>query len=347
MDRTKIKTIVLSRVDNLGDALLSLPAAGILKKHYPDSRLVFLGQSYQQEVINSCQHFDGFLDWGEVKDESAERQAAFLAGQQIDVIVHVRPIRSIATAAKKAKIPHRIGSADRIYHFLTCNHIPIQRRKWSKLHEAQMNIRLLGCLLNRVNYSLDELVPFIGFDPQGGHSKLVEQSLSKSKFNLILHPLSHGHAKEWPVARFLSLIQRLPAEKYNILITGTEKEGAALREDLLGHCQGRVQDLTGKLTVAELMCLISQADGLVAASTGPLHIAAAAGIHTLGLYAQRWQLRPGRYGPIGKHANTLVYDENCPVCLADTDCNCINRITAEQVFEKIAGWTKIEDEHAE
>ena len=31
MDRTKIKTILLSRVDNLGDAILLLPAAGILK----------------------------------------------------------------------------------------------------------------------------------------------------------------------------------------------------------------------------------------------------------------------------------------------------------------------------
>lgn len=341
MDRSKVKSILLSRVDNLGDAVLLLPAAGILKQHYPASRLLFLGQSYQREIIESCRHFDAFLDWDEVNDAPLARQADFLAGQHIDVIVHVKPRRPIATAAKMAKIPHRIGSADRIYHFLSCNHRPIQVRRWSKLHEAQMNIRLLAPLLNRVDYAVDELEPFLGFDRFGDYSDLAGRFLSKDRFNLVLHPLSLGHAKEWPIARFLDLIELLPSERYNILVTGTCKEGAALREGLLVHCKDRVHDLTGKLTVFELVSLISQADGLVAASTGPLHIAAAAGIHALGLYVQKWQLHPGRYGPIGRHACVMVYDERCPVCLADKECDCIKLITPERVFAKISEWTKL------
>ncbi|MCP4406215.1 MAG: glycosyltransferase family 9 protein [Gammaproteobacteria bacterium] len=341
MDRSKVKSILLSRVDNLGDAVLLLPAAGVLKQHYPTSRLLFLGQSYQREIIESCRHFDAFLDWDEVRDAPLVRQADFLAGQHIDVIVHVKPRRPIATAAKMAKIPHRIGSADRIYHFLSCNHRPIQVRRWSKLHETQMNIRLLAPLLNRVDYAVDELESFLGFDRFGDYPDLAGRFLSKDRFNLVLHPLSLGHAKEWPVARFLALIQLLPSERYNILVTGTRKEGAALREGLLVHCKDRVHDLTGKLTVSELVSLISQADGLVAASTGPLHIAAAAGIHTLGLYVQKWQLHPGRYGPIGRHASVMVYDEHCPVCLADKECDCIKLITPERVFAKISEWTKL------
>ncbi|NOQ15014.1 MAG: glycosyl transferase family 9 [Methyloprofundus sp.] len=339
MDRTKIQTILLSRVDNLGDAILLLPAAGILKKYYPASRLLFLGQSYQREIVESCRHFDAFLDWDEVKDESLARQAAFLAEQQIDVIVHVKPRRVIANAAKMAKIPHRIGSSDRIFHFLTCNHIPIQRRKRSKLHEAQMNIRLLGSLLKRVDYTMEELEAFLGFDQFDHYPELAGRYLSKEKFNLILHPLSHGHAKEWPVENFLDLIRLLPAERYNIIVTGTEKEGETLRESLLAHCQNRVHDLTGQLTLVEFMGLISQADGLVAASTGPLHIAAAMNIQVLGLYVQRWQLRPGRYGPIGKHASVMVYDEDCPTCLADKNCDCIRLITPERVADKISEWS--------
>ncbi len=292
--------------------------------------------------MEACRHFDGFLDWNTVKDESLERQAEFLAEQQIDVIIHVRPRRAIATAAKMAKIPHRIGSSDRIFHFFTCNHIPIQRRSRSKLHEAQMNIRLLASMLKRVDYTVKELEPFLGFDRFGHYPELAEQYLSRKKFNLILHPLSHGHAKEWPVKKILTLIQLLPPEHYNILVTGSAEEGTALRKELFAHCQNPVHDLTGKLTIAEFISLIAQADGLVAASTGPLHIAAAAGIHALGLYVQRWQLRPGRYGPIGKHAGVMVYDEYCPVCLADKDCDCINLITPERVVEQIFQWSKID-----
>lgn len=141
---------------------------------------------------------------------------------------------------------------------------------------------------------------------------------------------------------FLSLVHLLSPEKYNIIVTGTEKEGERLQEKMLHPAQERIVDLTEKLSMPCLTKLIAQADGLIIASTGPLHIAAATGIHTLGLYVQRWQLRPQRYSPIGKHASVLVHDEHCPTCLADIDCNCINLISAQCVADHIRNWTKID-----
>ena len=341
MIRSGINTILLSRVDNLGDAVLLLPAAGILRKHYPESRILFLGQTYQQVIIKSCRHFDGFLDWREVSAAPVLRQAEFLSQYNIDVIVHVKPRHAIATAAKKANIPHRVGSVDRLFHLVSCNHLPFQVRRWSKLHEAQLNIRLLKPLLRKVDYTLDELEPYLGFDRIKQYPVLVERYLSREKFNLILHPKSLGHAKEWNVSNFAALIQRLPYAQYNVLVTGTRQEGEGLQQDLIVPFRDRLQDLTGQLTLGELIGLISQADGLIAASTGPLHIAAAAGIHALGLYVQKWQIHPGRYSPIGKRARAMVYDENCPVCLADKECDCINKISPERVLNEIAHWQKL------
>lgn len=342
MDHKNIKTILLSRDDNLGDAVLLMPAAGILKQNYPDSRLIFLGRSYQRAIIEACRHFDEFIDWDEIKDLSAAEQAQFLAAQNIDVFVSVKPRRPIVTAARRAKIPHRIGSADRIFHFFQCNHVPFIWRQRSKFHEAQTNIRLLSPILDKVDYSLEELHPFLGLSTPETSPPEVEKALSKSKFNLILHPLSNGHAKEWPIENYLSLVRLLPAKKYNIIITGTEKEGERLRDDLLQPAKKRIVDLTGKISVSDLPGLIARADGLIAASTGPLHIAAAVGIHTLGLYVQRWQLRPQRYGPIGRHASVLVHDEHCPTCLANKDCDCINLITPKRVADHIRNWAKFE-----
>ena len=341
MIRSSINTIALNRVDNLGDAVLLLPAAGILKHHYPECRLLFLGQGYQQAVIESCVHFDGFLDWDEVKHERPEKQVAFLTDHHIDVIVHVRPRRVIATAAKRARIPHRIGSSDRVFHLFTCNHLPFQLRRRSKLHEAQLNIHLLAPFLDKVDYTVEELEPFVGFDRIKQYPELAERYLSTDRFNLILHPSSHGHAKDWHPRNFAKLVELLPPDRYNILVTGTQSERDALSKTLLEPCQSLIQDLTGQLTLSELVSLISAADGLVAASTGPLHIAAAAGIHALGLYVQKPQFRPSRYGPIGKRSTALVYDENCPICLADQDCDCIDRITPERVLAKMAGWTRL------
>lgn len=342
MDHSKIKTILLSRDDNLGDAVLLMPAAGILKIHYPDSRLIFLGRSYQRAIIAACRHFDDFIDWDEIRDLPVAEQAQFLAAQNIDVFVSVKPRRPIVTAARLAKIPHRIGSADRIFHFLYCNHVPFIWRQRSSFHEAQTNIRLLSSLLDKVDYSIEEMHPLLGLVPLEIPSPRIEKALSKTKFNLILHPLSNGHAKEWPIESYLSLIHLLPAEKYNIIVTGSEKEVALLWDKLLLPAKQRIVNLTGKISVSDLPALIANADGLIAASTGPLHIAAAAGIHTLGLYVQRWQLRPERYGPIGKLASVLVHDPHCPTCLANKDCDCINLISPARVRNQIGNWTKID-----
>ncbi len=341
MDHAKIKTILLSRDDNLGDAVLLIPAAGLLKQQYPHSRILFLGRSYQRSIIEACPHFDGFIEWDEIKTRPLSEQAAFLAAQNIDVFVSVKPRRPIVTAAKMAKIPHRIGSMDRIFHFFTCNHIPLLWRQKSRRHEAQSNVRLLSPLLKKVDYSVQELLPFVRLEPPASISSQVAAALSTDKFNLILHPLSNGHAKEWPIESFLSLIRLLDTDKYNIIVTGSEKERGRLKQDLLEPAQSKITDLTGKLSISELCQLIAHSDGLLAASTGPLHIAAATGIHTLGLYVQRWQLRPGRYGPIGKNASVMVHDEHCPTCLANKNCDCIERITPQRVAEKISHWRKI------
>lgn len=320
--------------------MLLMPAAGIIKQSYPDSRLIFLGRSYQRAIIESCRHFDDFIDWDEIRHLPATEQAQILAAQHIDVFVSVKPRRPIVTAARMAKIPHRIGSVDRLFHLFQCNHIPFVWRQRSKFHEAQTNIRLLSSILNKTDYSLQELHPFLGLDTPKTQPPQIEKALSKRKFNLILHPLSNGHAKEWPIENYLSLIHLLPTEKYNIIITGTEKEGEHLRDTLLVPLKERIVDLTGKISICDLPGLIARADGLIAASTGPLHIAAAAGINTLGLYVQRWQLRPERYGPIGKHTSVLVHDPHCPTCLANKDCDCINLISPERVKNHIRNWIK-------
>ena len=59
--------------------------------------------------------------------------------------------------------------------------------------------------------------------------------------------------------------------------------------DFLNAYRDRVTDLTGQLSLSQLVELIAHCDGLVAASTGPLHLAAAFGIRAVGLYAPSGQ----------------------------------------------------------
>ncbi|MDX1903943.1 MAG: hypothetical protein SFU27_07275, partial [Thermonemataceae bacterium] len=54
--------IIISRTDNLGDVVLTLPLAGFLKEQYPDSQLFFIGKAYTKALIKASKHIDFFLD---------------------------------------------------------------------------------------------------------------------------------------------------------------------------------------------------------------------------------------------------------------------------------------------
>jgi ADP-heptose:LPS heptosyltransferase len=79
------------------------------------------------------------------------------------------------------------------------------------------------------------------------------------------------------------------------------------------------------------MYLISTSKALVACSTGPLHIAGISGIQTIGIFSPRKPIHPGRWKPIGLQVETVVFEEKCPLCEKNNDCNCITEISAEKI----------------
>ncbi|NJO90276.1 MAG: glycosyltransferase family 9 protein [Chloroflexia bacterium] len=233
----------------------------------------------------------------------------------------------------------RIGTSHRWSHFLYCNKRVNFGRKRSYLHEAQLNIKLLKPLIEKTEFSLSEIEGFYGFSKVKELPEKHKQLLHKDKFNLILHPKSKGSAREWGEDNFTKLINILPKDKYNIFITGTKDEGTLLR-DFLNENKDKIIDLTGKLSLTELISFINEADGLVAASTGPLHIAASLNRIVVGIYAPIRPMHPGRWAPVGKNASYLVLDKKCDDCRRTMDCKCIREIEAFDVFKKLENHRK-------
>ena len=397
--------IIISRTDSIGDVVLTLPMAGILKQSIPGCTIIFLGRDYTRPVIEACEYVDEFVSWtppipgtaptptlpqtgeGEPPPRPSSTQGegeppprpspkrgreygdGLLYGLRADIIIHVFPVKEICRAAKMARIPVRIATAGRSFPWFTCNrllHIP---RKNSSLHEAQLNLKMLKPLGIDREFGLEEIAGLYGLKVDRGtsgqgdgrtyqlkiknyelqgqpddirhssfvtrHSSFVNrQSSIINRKSIILHPKSKGSAREWGLENFSKLICLLPAEKFDILVTGTADEGAMMQPFLQEH-RDRITDMTGKLSLSEFMSLISRCDGLVAASTGPLHLAAALGIRAVGIYAPMRPIFPQRWAPIGKNAMYLVLDKTCSDCRKTMDCACIRSITPEDVAEKL------------
>lgn len=291
------KHIVISRTDSIGDVALTLPLAGILKEKFPNTKISFLGNTYTKPVIESCEHIDEIWEWAELQKLNQQEQIDFLKSKNSDVFIHVFPRKEIAKLAKKAGITHRIGTSHRLFHLFTCNHRPGFTRKNSDLHEAQLNTKLLSPLGISTNYSLSELAGFAAFNKIKPLNSELHQLLATEKKNIILHPKSQGSAREWALENYIELAAELDPAKYNIFFTGTEKEGLLFRSFI--PKKPNVFDVTGKMNLYELISFIQSADLLVAASTGPLHLAGLTGINAFGLFSTQRPTHAGRWQPLG------------------------------------------------
>lgn len=329
-----IKSIILSRTDSLGDVILSLPLAGAIKKQDAGIKVLFIGRTYSKSIIEASEFVDQFINYDELSKKTKSDQVSFFKDLNANAIIHIFPQKEIAKLAKKSNIPIRIGTSHRFFHVLTCNRKVNLGRKNSYLHESQLNLKLLGPLGIKNDYSLSAISDLYGFKNYVELNENLSGLISTKRFNLILHPKSKGSAREWGLKNFAELIELLPEDKYKIFVTGTKEEGN-LMLDFLAKYKSRITNLTGTLSLAELLSFISKVDGLVAASTGPLHIAAATGIKAIGIFAPMRPIHPGRWKPIGKKADYVVLDKKCNDCKDGGLCNCILSITPNQVYQKL------------
>lgn len=330
-----MKKILISRTDSIGDAMLTLPLAGFLKEQFPGIEIYFLGRNYTRPIVECCRNIDHFVSWDVLGSEDFDVQVREFKKLLLDAVIHVFPNKEVAKAVKAAKVPLRIGTSHRTFHWLTCNKLVHFTRKNSPLHESQLNFQLLKPLLPNLSFDLDKMYERSGFHAPAKHPE-VDLLIDKNKINIILHPKSKGSAREWGFENFEELIKFLPADKYNIILTGTEEEGALFREFLVDPYP-TVCDATGRVSLIQLISLIAHADAMVACSTGPLHIASALGINTLGIYPPIRPMHPGRWAPIGPKSKVFVKDIECSNCRKEENCTCITEVdpleVAEELFE--------------
>ncbi|MEN9699845.1 MAG: hypothetical protein RLZZ301_1043 [Bacteroidota bacterium] len=321
------KQILISRTDSIGDVCLTLPLCVALKKQFPSANLVYLCKSYTQAVVACFEPIDEIMTLETLMQLTPETRRANLA--RFDAVIHVFPNQTIANWCHDAKIPIRIGTSHRLFHWWTCTHRPRFSRKNSELHEAQLNFFLLKPLGVDAIPSRSDLN-----QPQAFHIPVASNPAGQQLANaIILHPKSQGSGLEYPLANYMQLALLLAERGYQIYFSGTEKEGALFRDQIPQH--PNIQDATGQWSLTEFIAIIGQVKALVACSTGPYHVAGLAATRAIGLFSSRRPIHPGRWSAIGPKALALVHDPLCSECLKGAPCKCIEHISIESIADVI------------
>ena len=331
------KNILIVRTDRIGDLILTLPLAGLIKKQYPDCKVSFLVRDYTKNIVSNHPHIDEVLVLKEINGNVILSDNINLIKQRnFDNCIVVYPRFQISLIIFLSGIKNRIGTGYRWYSFLF-NKKVYEHRKNAERHELEYNLNLLEKL--EIKNSVTE--SNVGYDLKVDESSLkdvtkilVDEKLDLQKPIIIVHPGSGGSSVDLPINKFAELISKLDDDDYQIILTGSKSE--------IGLCEkikssGKVKNMAGRFNLDELTALISKSVMFISNSTGPIHIAAALGKYTVGFYPKIVSCSKERWGPYTNRK--LVYEPqiDCKNCSREQceKLNCMDSIDMTKVYSDI------------
>lgn len=211
-----------------------------------------------------------------------------------------------------AKVPLRGGRLSQWHSYLFLNRGLRQSRSKSEFHESFYNWRLLQYLFAQKPLTpANENIPLLKIKAPL-QRQLLEQFQLGPKDYIVVHPGMAGSALNWPQARYNELIERL-TEFSTVVITGTKADQIWLSEIAPRWRQHpRIRWLQDKLSFNELIYLLQNAKHVIGPSTGVLHLAAASGTPTTGIYSPVLAHHPRRWGLRGFGTKIILPEVNCP-----------------------------------
>ncbi len=332
------RKILIIRTDRIGDVILTLPMASILKKNFPDVHITMMIQRYTSDLVQADKHVDEIVYYdNETEQIPFSQMLKIIKDQKYDVVFHTHPRFRIALITWLAGIPRRVGTGYRWYSFMFNNKV-YEHRKNATYHELEYNLHLLKTIGCSIEYS--NIFPILTLDNKEIEKvSLVLNELGVKKDNkiVILHPGSGRSSRDWSKKNFGILGKHLTGIKdVKVLITGGKNE-EQLVNDVRTYAGNSAIPIVNRFTLKEYAALVKSATLFISNSTGPIHIAAAVGTMVIGLYPQAKNLSAARWGPYTNKKiifTPIGKDLNCKKCFhsKNSNCECMDSITVDEVF---------------
>jgi len=322
------RALLICAGGGIGDSLLASLCARALREKF--SRVDALTLAGHRETLEHVRDIDEVLvDDGETSSVIAER----LRGRRYDAAVITWATRRTAEIPFLARIPIRVGQARRLYSQLFTHRVVVRSERGDVMsHWSQILLdypRAIGC---------DTADPYPSFELTAEDRALADEVLMRNGITApfgIVHPTCAATAKRphWPLEGWKGLIAALQGrDSQPVLITGAPADVAIA--DSLAASTGAVS-LAGQTSIGTFAAIARQSSFFVVMHSGPMHVAAAVGTPTVGIFPLQCDF-PDRWRPIGSRVSVVRASyrcrpgeriENCPdyACIANLD---IGRVVA-------------------
>lgn len=324
----KTPTIWIARCDHWGDLITTLPTAWQLQVRYAIHWVV---QPYLQPFVKAW--LPG------MKVFSVEDFLTLAHFDSSDIFLGYKAPVSVWKHVKKHFPGVRLARWLPLKFWYYANHL-----SWiSRYNNTRAEAELLRRFASAAIQSLQPLTPedqsqawLLRFNPS------IELRPPAHQPTIICHPGSNQNGREWPAPLWARLIETLHAQGVHVVVTGRSAEAQRFWPALekVAHCFENAIDADADLSA--LTQRITQASALIASGTGPVHVAAALGLPTVGLFPPITYLGAQRWRPMGPRVITLT-SSNYPAgrfCAQSKRCNssscaCMQDIEPQEVLRAL------------
>lgn len=333
MEPNKQKALFI-RLDRLGDLILTLPSDQLLelRKSYSIDWVIPKGLNF---VLEASKEERKYKEWD--KDFHWKNFFFYLSQikqEKYDAVVVFQSHWWVMLLCFIARIPIRVGQKSKLASFIFLNKAIRQKRSNSNKNELEYNVELVQSGLNLKDENTENL--FLELI-----SQKIPESLNEltEKNYIVVHPGMGGSALNWPTEKYIALIEKLSAKNIQVIVTGTEIDKKYV-DPIIAALEVKPLNLLGQLSGSELIDLLAKALAVIAPSTGVVHIAAATGVPTIGIYPPIQVQSPIRWGAKGKNVKILSPEIKCPEkfhCAGEScpEYFCMSLISVDQILQSL------------
>ncbi|HVV73528.1 MAG TPA: lipopolysaccharide heptosyltransferase II [Verrucomicrobiae bacterium] len=331
--------ILILKPSSLGDVVQALPVLRLLKRHLPHSEIYWWIESKLAPLLQGDPDLADIIlferdrwaapqNWGELA--SSIRRVRH---QHFDWVIDLQCLARSGAFAWLANGKLMVGLDEpregaRGFYDL------VARRASFHTHAVDWYLGVLPLL----NIPIHQDFQWLPVRPDVA-ARVHKRWPALSDFPwLVFQPGARWTNKRWPKETFAELVRRT-ADAYpemRIAILGGAEDrplGATIQKAAPKYCL----DLTGELSLVEMVEWIRSSRLMVTNDTGPMHVAAALGRPVVAVFGPT---EPRRTGPYGQIANVLQSDLPCVPCLKSR-CHyskpfaCLRQLGPDIVFESM------------
>jgi len=325
LDHPDLKRILVIRLDNIGDVVLTSPFLRALRKAYPSSRITLLASPAGAQVVPMLPWVDDCISWRPVWQEvnplsihtpsmDDELVSLLKFGHFSAALILTSFAQSPyppASIAFRADIPIRIGQSKEFGGGLLTQWI---RPLPDHIHQAERNLHLL-----------DE----VGIPRQGSHLELKIQAYAQSMADqllaqmgvdlrrpfIVLVPGASCEARRYDPERFTQTVELLAEDESGppVVILGSQKDVDVMKpmRQVKNH-KGRIFTLMGRTSVLEFAGIIRRSKLVICNNSSALHFADAFQIPQVILYSGTEYIE--QWAPRASEAAILYRPVACSPC---------------------------------